>query len=281
MSRLIQKLREPSFVLDVVQTIIALVVGIVLALDMIGLWSAPGWLSENLLSGIFIAVCLLMVSSFLERRLQIDRFSEITNQKLDSLINSFRHKSQLSVNISSDNNANVDYLCDYIAKNKISEARLIQYSGDMVRRVVEKLLEKGARVELLLQHPSKAPNQYQIEKMASFHHRVKHDFRNNQNLVIRYYKEPASLKGIKLDNSFLSMGWYTYRNKSRSEIAPWLYGHNNATITVQIGNSDVHDLVATFDETFQSLWEIAEPHSEKIDATVNQMLRQRTKGQKQ
>jgi len=192
-----------------------------------------------------------------------------------------RHKSQLSVTISSDNNANVDYLCDYTAKNKISEARLIQYSGDMIRRVVEKLLEKGARVELLLQHPSKAPNQYQIEKMASFQHRVKHDFRNNQNLVIRYYKEPASLKGIKLDNSFLSMGWYTYRNKSRSEIVPWLYGHNNATITVHIGSSDVHDLVATFDETFQSLWESAEPHSEKIDATVNQMLRQRTKGQKQ
>jgi hypothetical protein len=192
-----------------------------------------------------------------------------------------RHKSHVSVTISSDNNANVDYLCDYIAENKISRARLIQYSGDMIRRVVEKLLEKGVSVELLLQHPSKALNQFQIEKMASFQHRVKNDFRNNQNLIIRYYKETASVKGIKFDNDFLSMGWYIYRSKSGSENVPWLYGHNNATITVHLGNSNLRDLVATFDETFQMLWETAEPHSEQIDATIDQMLRQGKKARKQ
>jgi hypothetical protein len=192
-----------------------------------------------------------------------------------------RWKSTVYINISSDNKANMDYLCDYIIANKISKARLIQYSGDMVRRVVENLLERGVTVELLLQHPSKALNQVQIEKMASFQHRVENDIKNSQNLAIRYYKEPAAVKGVKFDDSLLSMGWYTYRNKSRTEIVPWLYGHNNAAICVNLGNPDTHDLVTTFDETFQALWENAEPHSDTIRATINQMLRQSARARKQ
>jgi len=192
-----------------------------------------------------------------------------------------RRKSHFPIAISSDNNTNIDHLCDYVVENNISRARMIQYSGDMIRRVVEKLLEKGATVELLIQHPSKAPNQFQIEKMASFQHRAKYDFKNNQNLIIRYYKETASLKGVKLDDSFLSMGWYIYRNKSKSEIEPWLYGHNNATISVLLGGPEFRDLAATFDETFQALWETAEPYGENIDVTINQMLRQSTKVRKQ
>ncbi len=190
-----------------------------------------------------------------------------------------RHKSSVPVLISSNNNANVDYLCNYITTNNISRARLIQYSGDMIKQVIGKLLERGATVELLLQHPSKALNQVQIEKMATFQHWVENDL-NSRNLVIRYYKEPAAVRGVKLDDRFLSIGWYIYRNRSRAEIVPWLYGHNNAAICVHVGHPGVRDLVDTFDESFQTLWESAEPHSDHIDVMINQMLQQSTRARK-
>lgn len=78
--------KDPSFILDTIQTIVALGVAIVLALDMTGIWTGTPWLTDNLPSITLIAVCLLIVSAFLERRLQIDSLSERLNQKLDKLL---------------------------------------------------------------------------------------------------------------------------------------------------------------------------------------------------
>jgi hypothetical protein len=88
MSRLRRRWREPSFILDVAQVIVAIVVGIVLALDMTGIWAGIPWLSQNLASLTFIAVCILIVSAFLERRVQAERFAETAIQKLDKIIES-------------------------------------------------------------------------------------------------------------------------------------------------------------------------------------------------
>jgi len=178
-----------------------------------------------------------------------------------------RLRTQLPIIIRADNQSNVEYLCAYIEANKIEKARLIQYSGDKMRRVVENLLSKGARVELLLQHPSAVPNfpelrSFQREKIALFNKTAKRDFRNHQNLIIRYYKEAASVRGVKLDDGFLSMGWYTYRSTSPSDKTPWLYGHNNTTISVYLNRAETRDLAATFDDVFLALWENAVPHEE-------------------
>ncbi|MGB3672036.1 MAG: hypothetical protein WA783_21845 [Phormidesmis sp.] len=120
-----------------------------------------------------------------------------------------RRSNQPPVTICSNNETNMNYLFQYIATHRTSKAQLIQYSGDMARQVIEKLLDEGAKVELLLQHPNKAFNKFQSDKIALFYKRVSIDFRNKNNLVVRYYKESASIRGIKLDNDFLSVGWYT------------------------------------------------------------------------
>jgi hypothetical protein len=43
---------------------------------MTGIWSSVPWLSSNLLNLIFIAVCTLIVSSFLERRITLQQLDE-------------------------------------------------------------------------------------------------------------------------------------------------------------------------------------------------------------
>jgi len=80
--------RNPGFILDVVQAIIATAVAIVLALDMTGIWSVISWLPDNLNYLIFISICVLIVSSVLERRFQLEGFAEEVNQKLDKLAQS-------------------------------------------------------------------------------------------------------------------------------------------------------------------------------------------------
>jgi hypothetical protein len=146
---------------------------------------------------------------------------------------------------------------------------MIQCTGDMVKRVIEKLIEKNVKVELLLQHPSKALNSYNLEKMALFHRRVKIDFKNSQNLTIRYYSEPASVKAVKLDDKFLQMGWYTYHVRSSTDNSPWLYGHSNSAVTIRADQAEARDLATTFDNVFQALWENAITNID-VESEINQ-----------
>lgn len=83
-----------------------------------------------------------------------------------------RRSNQPPVTICSNNETNMNYLFQYIATHRTSKAQLIQYSGDMARQVIEKLLDEGAKVELLLQHPNKAFNKFQSDKIALFYKRV-------------------------------------------------------------------------------------------------------------
>lgn len=165
-----------------------------------------------------------------------------------------KSKGQQGITICSADEANIEYLSKFIDTNSIAKARMIQYSGDMIRPVIAKLLAKNVKIEILLQHPQKALNIDQLLKMASFHERVTTDFKNPQNLVIKYYNEPASIRGVKLDEKVLVIGWYTYRVKSHTEPKAWLYGHNNAAVRIQ-PVSVSRDLTATFDDVFQSLWD--------------------------
>ena len=79
---------DSGFILDTIQSIVALGVAMVLALDMTGIWTDIPWLSDNLSSITLIAVCLLIVSAFLERRVLLDSISEKLNRRLDKLISS-------------------------------------------------------------------------------------------------------------------------------------------------------------------------------------------------
>jgi len=85
MNRMLNKLTNPSFILDIVQVFVAVSVAVILALDMTGLWSGAPWVTENISSITLIAVCTLIVSAFLERRVQLGKFIESTEKKLNKI----------------------------------------------------------------------------------------------------------------------------------------------------------------------------------------------------
>ena len=165
--------------------------------------------------------------------------------------------------------SNITYVHEYIEKNKVDRAKLIQYSGHNVMDIIELLLEKGAKVELLLhdprdlfKHQKEKMNVYQLRKIERFQDKAQYEFKKRENLNIRYYAEPASLRAMKFDKALLSMGWYTYRHRKSDDKPPWLYGHRNAAISVRIDIVNAHDLVKTFDEVFRALWATSIPHED-------------------
>ncbi len=117
-----------------------------------------------------------------------------------SIMQDRRQKDGQPAFISSNDEKTSDCICEYIENNKVRHARLIQYSGIYATRVIKRLLEKGATVELLLQHPdavSKSPGfkNIQLSKMTTFYQQYETDFLNNKNLRFKYYKEPRPLSG--------------------------------------------------------------------------------------
>lgn len=235
--------------------IIGVIMFILGAADVIPIGNPPLTLSPPILKWLLVGLGILLIGAgpaFLWRENTIARDEQTPVGSQSS--SRPKGRSGSSIVICANDDTNVDHLCKDIEANAFVKAKMIQYSGDMVRRIIAKLLERDAKVELLLQHPSKALNSYQLDKMALFHQRAGVDFKNRQNLAIRYYSEPASVRAVKLDDNVLLIGWYTYRVRSNTDDLPWLYGHNNAAVRVQPNRVDTHDLAATFDDVFQALW---------------------------
>ena len=208
-------------------------------------------------------------------------------------------QNDLKIRIFSSNQSMQEYVCKFIDLYNVKEAKILHYSGEYVSQVIEKLLQKKAAVKLLLGHPGAVPKTsmwrivlrswerfvpnkrqgidtrsgshdlrgFQNNKMMTFHQKMETDFINGENLDIKYYMEPASIRGIKLDDRFLSIGWYTYRPKVSNGNVPWLYGHNNATVNVVLDQPEALKLAATFDDQFDALWNEALLRKNRSDKT--------------
>ena len=153
-------------------------------------------------------------------------------------------------------------------------ARLVQFSGDYVRGLLNILLGGGARVELLLAHPvqmlrtsSVSMRLFQLDKMAAFHGTVDADFPNLRRLDIRYYLSPASIRGIAIDDTLCSLSWYTHQNN-------WLRGHDNASVISKPLAGGKDPLICTFDRVWDAMWETAIPAAEDR-RNVQHILRRR------
>jgi len=159
--------------------------------------------------------------------------------------------------------------------SEIKKVQMIQCSGDMVKGILNKLLKKHIQVELLLQHPDQAINGYQWNKMKVFRDRIKSDFPSSSQLEVRYYRDTASLRAIKLGNKYLALSWYVYRDRLTDKVVSWLYGHRNPNIVVSLDKNDTQPLKLFFDEQFDYLWNNAVTYDKVnfADKYENQLLR--------
>jgi hypothetical protein len=144
-------------------------------------------------------------------------------------------------------------LQEYIKGNKVKSARFIEYDGESVKPVVIELLEKGASVELLLQHPDHAISQYQRNKIV---HQImtkdKEFLGFESQLSIFYYQDVASVRGRIFDNRMICLGWYTYDRRILEQEAQ-VWGHTNPTVITLATENSFSDLSDMFNTVFANL----------------------------
>ena len=127
-------------------------------------------------------------------------------------------------------------MINLIKAEKPRTAFLLMYSSIVVQEIIKALISSDVESEvcLLLQNPKakEIVSDYQQGRICGGVKILSEVLRNYGKAKIRFYKEPASLRGLKLGNNLISVGWYTYDCRDASIVDRQVWGHNNAMLIV-------------------------------------------------
>jgi len=135
-------------------------------------------------------------------------------------------------------------------------AYLIEYSTATIRPLLEKLREKNFSINLLLFDPEFAVSDEQRGSIAHGLSTMRQDFKGYEKLTVKRYRTPASLRGRRIGDDLINVGWYTYDLRDE-EVC--VRGHNNTMLLADAQTAQGRKLRAMFDRTFDALWRDAEP----------------------
>lgn len=156
----------------------------------------------------------------------------------------------------------------------VHKAQMIQYSSDQVKDVIYALLDKNVKVELLIQHPDNAIDEYQKNKingqLETFRNVYKGRSNINRLLDIRLYKDKATVRAIKIDDKAIIMGSYTYFDSC-------IQGHNNPALLFTLSHTGAQPIAVTFDVLFAKL----RRNSDKADIFTRRAVKEIGKGEKE
>lgn len=157
------------------------------------------------------------------------------------------------INISRDGNETNVLLTKELYETPPATADLLEYSGEEVRDVLEKLAKGSTKVRLLLKHPDSVGNLQQQRIITSYKYLTDHV--SPDWLQIRFYRTAPSIRGRRLDMRLVNVGWYTPDISAKGEISQWeIIGKDNPTVTGDLRTADGQALNDMFNRTFDGLW---------------------------
>ena len=161
-----------------------------------------------------------------------------------------------------------------LTQSKVTKAQLLEFSTYSIHtNLLESLVGKRYKIQLLLSHPESAPNIYQRETVEKYLRELmllREQYSRKQDFQIKCYKERASFRGRKIGNSLISLSWFTYgtqriekTNLPESEKARRrpqdLEGHTNMIINAELSTPEGKIFEEMFDRVFSDLWSSAIP----------------------
>lgn len=158
-------------------------------------------------------------------------------------------------------NKEVEKLLQYYTPKRVD---IFAYSSFTVTPVILALLKKKeCKIRLLLADCSLFPEKecdFHKERQGSSLSNIRIHIKNNKDyadmLKIKIYNLRPSLRGIKLDDYFLSMGWYLH-TIDKSDSKEILRGHCNPLIHLKKTSSENVHLFEMFDDYFTKIWSTA------------------------
>lgn len=163
------------------------------------------------------------------------------------------------------------HLRTYIESVRPSEADLLMVSSHWTfGSIILPLVREQSSIRLLMYDPHKAIEQFSpsrrqqrricsaiVERLSA-----EPDIAHYDKIRVRFYRETPSLRGIRLGDKIVNVGWFTYdlrpdeTDTSTDPVQIW--GHNNPSLSIAASEKDFEVVQSLFHKVFNNLWIRAE-----------------------
>ncbi|MEU2254183.1 GNAT family N-acetyltransferase [Nocardia xishanensis] len=169
-----------------------------------------------------------------------------------------------SISVAPGQSANNQAIMRLLLNQKVQNVRMIEYDSESVKALIFFFLDKGANVHVLLQHPDSAVNESQRRRLI-FQIVTKHEeyAGYEDRITFSYYRDTASVRGRQVDDTLISLGWYTYDRRT-GITGRQVWGHNNPAVLTDQKSAEGRVLVQFYDSLFGNLLANSEPWEEVV-----------------
>lgn len=171
---------------------------------------------------------------------------------LDISASIYSQGATLPITMEEKQDISMPKLIDYVKKCNVTKekADLLEYAGATTLPLIRAIKEQGLEIRILVQHPDKltgSQKQRSITTLDTLYNSIFNDY--STKYEIRCYKYPYTLRGRKIGNKILELGWLTPNIKQFTA-----FGHDNPSILVDLSIKKNDYLTSFFNKTFQDLW---------------------------
>lgn len=142
-------------------------------------------------------------------------------------------------------------------------AKLTEYSSYTVEPILRELVRYGWRINLLIFNPlsEEVLSKFQKDQRICFmikRLRGAGFLGAYERAKIRCYEGQASIRGRKLANKLIQIGWYTYeqREEAKKDMGDnQIWGHDNPLMSAPVASAEGRSLEPMFDRVWQDFWD--------------------------
>lgn len=179
-------------------------------------------------------------------------------ESIETRVKNLESLLKAPIPINSNQTSSNSRLVDFIKTEHPRQVDMLEYSSTTVQELIRHAVHVRSRIRLLLKAPATAISYYQGERICERIRTIYNDF-FEANLEIRCYSKHASLRGRKLDDRLINVGWYTYDIRDLEMSEDQIWGHNNPLITLESEEEGFSKIKRFFDKVFENMWKNAVP----------------------
>jgi hypothetical protein len=171
------------------------------------------------------------------------------------------------ITVSRDQDEDRSEFLELCKDSRIDDADLLEYSTAEAREFIQALRARQCRMRILVKHPESVAEVLQQQKIVIHVQTLMKQVLNKYEAAsIRFYRQPASIRGRRLGKAYVNLSWYT-PDLDTPELE--VLGHTNPLITVDLASREGQHLCRMFQGLFDRLWD--SPSTEDAEAVIERM----------
>jgi hypothetical protein len=141
-------------------------------------------------------------------------------------------------------------LLEAVPRCRTDSIDLLEYAGATTLPLIRAIRREGVPMRMLVKHPETIVGLQRQRSIATLDTIYTSIFENYQgSFEIRCYRLPYTLRGRRLGNELLELGWLTPDLKRQTA-----FGHGNPSLLVDLSNRSNDHLLTFFKTTFETYW---------------------------